>query len=172
MLISTFRASGARRRVAEILTGILFTSLALGSAISSEPEQEPRPVLKLDQVRILVDDLPRARRFYIEVLGLEIGFENRVYVQLESDSGVSIGLFGREAMADAIGTEASTGDRSDRSVLIFRVEDVDAAAAELVERGAQQVSPPTDRPLWGLRTAHFNDPEGNLIELIHRLDPS
>ena len=129
-------------------------------------------MLVLDQARVLVNDLPRARAFYTEVLGLTVGFENPVYVQLEGGPGVSIGLYGRAAMADAVGAEkgeAPTRDGSDRSALVFRVDSVDAAAAELVRRGAHQVAPPVDRPAWGLRTAHFRDPEGNLIELIQRI---
>jgi len=28
---------------------------------------------------------------------------------------------------------------------------------------------PTDRSVWGIRTAHFRDPDGNLIEINHAL---
>jgi hypothetical protein len=35
----------------------------------------------------------------------------------------------------------------------------------LKARGAQFVADLTDRPDWGIRTAHLRDPDGNLIEL-------
>ena len=44
------------------------------------------------------------------------------------------------------------------------MEDVDAAYEALKARGVSLLRPPTDRP-WGLRTAHFADPEGNLWEI-------
>ena len=131
-------------------------------------------MFELTQTRLLVEDLARSRAFYTDVMGLCVGFESPIYVQLESPSGVSVGLFPRTAMAEAIGARrgegaASSGD-ADRGVLVFRVADVDVAAAVLVERGAVQVGPPTDRREWGLRTAHFRDPDGHLIELIRRLE--
>jgi len=50
----------------------------------------------------------------------------------------------------------------------FKVPDVGAAFAELAERGASPVMPPTDRP-WGQRTAYVRDPDGHLIELAQDL---
>ena len=35
------------------------------------------------------------------------------------------------------------------------------------QKGVEFAVGPTDRPDWYLRTAHFRDPEGNLIELYH-----
>ena len=51
-----------------------------------------------------------------------------------------------------------------RSVLASQVEDVDAAYAELRSRGVEFIRPPEDRS-WGLRCAHFKDPDGNAWEL-------
>ena len=46
----------------------------------------------------------------------------------------------------------------------FKVDDVDAAYAELVGGGATPAMPPTDR-VWGQRTAYVRDPDGHLVEL-------
>ncbi|MCU1463062.1 MAG: Glyoxalase/bleomycin resistance protein/dioxygenase [Acidimicrobiales bacterium] len=46
----------------------------------------------------------------------------------------------------------------------FKVDDVDAAYAELLAAGATPAVAPADRP-WGQRTAYVRDPDGHLVEL-------
>jgi catechol 2,3-dioxygenase-like lactoylglutathione lyase family enzyme len=41
---------------------------------------------------------------------------------------------------------------------------VDAACAELAERGVQLLNGPLDRP-WGVPTASFRDPGGHIWEI-------
>src|SRR5947209_613911 len=53
---------------------------------------------------------------------------------------------------------------SPRVLLAAGVEDVDAAYQTLSAKGVRFLRPPTDQP-WGLRTAYFADPEGNLWEI-------
>ncbi|MFK3741260.1 VOC family protein [Massilia sp. TN1-12] len=50
--------------------------------------------------------------------------------------------------------------------LCLRVDDVDAAIAELKRRDVRIVSEARDAPGLGLRFAFFSDPWGNLIELM------
>jgi lactoylglutathione lyase len=54
-------------------------------------------------------------------------------------------------------------------VLVLRVAGVDRMANYLEEQHVPRVLPPQDRPDWGVRTAHFLDPEGNLVELLESL---
>jgi predicted enzyme related to lactoylglutathione lyase len=61
---------------------------------------------------------------------------------------------------------------SDRLVLVLAVDDVDRFAGELTANGVKLLSPPEDRPDWGIRTAHFRDPEGNLVEMYAPLRSS
>jgi uncharacterized glyoxalase superfamily protein PhnB len=51
-----------------------------------------------------------------------------------------------------------------RVLMAAGVEDVDAAYETLSAKGVKFLRPPIDQP-WGLRTAYFADPEGNLWEL-------
>ena len=51
--------------------------------------------------------------------------------------------------------------------LTVPVEDVDAVAAGLVERGVELLRGPEDRP-WGPRTASFRDPAGHVWEIAQR----
>jgi uncharacterized glyoxalase superfamily protein PhnB len=44
------------------------------------------------------------------------------------------------------------------------VDDVDAAYEELRSKGAEFIRAPEDRH-WGLRCAHFKDPDGNVWEI-------
>lgn len=40
---------------------------------------------------------------------------------------------------------------------------------QVAAHGVELATPATDRPDWGIRTAHFRDPAGNLIEIKQRL---
>ena len=52
--------------------------------------------------------------------------------------------------------------------MAFDVADLDAAYDRAVARGARPVMPPCPSPEPGVRMAFVADPEGNLIELLHR----
>lgn len=54
-------------------------------------------------------------------------------------------------------------------LLAAGVEDVDAAYQELLAKGVTFLRPPTNQS-WGLRTAHFADPEGNLWEINQSIE--
>jgi predicted enzyme related to lactoylglutathione lyase len=49
--------------------------------------------------------------------------------------------------------------------LIVGVDDLDAAVAQIQERGGDVFSGPADRPDWGIRVAFLRDPDGTLIEV-------
>lgn len=75
---------------------------------------------------------------------------------------------GRARIAAAVGSTGPPGPSGqDAAMLVFRVDDVGAAAKTLGRLGATQVAAARDRPEWGpeLRTAHLRDPAGNLLEL-------
>lgn len=122
-----------------------------------------------DYVVVLTDDMDRALGFYCEVLGLPLGHRSGPFAQLETGR-TRIALYEREAMADTLGFEIRPPDAAAPAFeLGFKVDDVDAAYAEVVRAGAEGVTPPTDRP-WGQRTAYVRDPDGNLVELVTQLE--
>ncbi|HEY0737527.1 MAG TPA: VOC family protein [Herpetosiphonaceae bacterium] len=129
--------------------------------------------MRLTHVRLLVSDHDACLRFYRDTLGFELimGGESQVYSELKAGDGVTLALFLRQFMAEAIGTQELPADAraQDRVVLTFEVESVDAAYDQLRERGVEFVAAPEDRPDWMIRTAHFRDPDGNLIEINHPL---
>ncbi|AQZ66352.1 Lactoylglutathione lyase and related lyases [[Actinomadura] parvosata subsp. kistnae] len=121
--------------------------------------------------RLLVRDFPAAVAFYRPVLRELLGVEPvKVlpgYANWDIGGEAGLVLFGRNRLAEAIGTADLPPSGRDTAMLVMKVDDVDAAATRLAGHGATVVAPPQDRPDWAptLRTAHLRDPEGNLIEL-------
>jgi predicted enzyme related to lactoylglutathione lyase len=60
----------------------------------------------------------------------------------------------------------------DKVCLVFAIDDVDAACMQLKKLGIQLTAEPTDHKDWGIRAAHFRDPDGNLIEINQPLPQS
>ncbi|WP_433469374.1 VOC family protein [Spirillospora sp. CA-128828] len=124
--------------------------------------------------RLLVDDFGACARFYEAALRELLRIEpvklipEAEYANWDLKGEGVLVLMGRARIADAVGTaDLPAPSGQDGSMLVFRVDDVDAAAVTLRGLGAVQVTGPQDRPDWGpgLRTAHLRDPGGNLLEL-------
>ena len=117
--------------------------------------------MKLTHVRLLVSDFPACFRFYRDVIGLQCGYgdEDGGYADFSGGGGEScLALFDRGYQ----GEQVELRPAGDAAVLIFRVDDVDAAAERLA---AHVVGAPVSRPDWGIRVCYLRDPDGNLIEL-------
>ncbi|WP_131742244.1 VOC family protein [Actinomadura roseirufa] len=124
--------------------------------------------------RLLVDDFESCARFYTAALEDLLGIRpvkmlpEAEYANWDLDGEGALVLMGRARMIAAVGIAAPPAPAArDRSMLVFRVPDVDAAAGRLTALGAEPVTAPRDRPEWGpgLRTAHLRDPDGTLLEL-------
>lgn len=112
--------------------------------------------------------------FYRDVLGLEAGWgdEKGQYAEFNTGS-TKISLFSKAAMAEVAGTSSQPlhSPQQDPVALVLATPNVEKACEELERKGVEFLTEPTDRPGWGVRTAHFRDPEGNLLE-INTLLPS
>ncbi|UCF38715.1 MAG: VOC family protein [Acidobacteriota bacterium] len=128
--------------------------------------------LTLTHFRLLVKDYRDCFKFYTETLGFHVawGNENTGYCELKS-GGVRLALFERAEMADVLSTKALPVEPrcQDRLTVVFRVNSVDKTCSRLRSKGVEFVTDPVDRPEWRIRTAHFRDPSGNLIEINQRL---
>jgi catechol 2,3-dioxygenase-like lactoylglutathione lyase family enzyme len=124
---------------------------------------------RIDVVVLFVADLERAKSFYRDTLGMPLQFEDEdsAYFDLETTSLLLLSKSGAQDLLtnEAVATGPPNGATSQ---LVAFVEDVDAVYRELVAQGVEFVREPTDRE-WGLRTAHFQDPEGNLWEISQSL---
>jgi catechol 2,3-dioxygenase-like lactoylglutathione lyase family enzyme len=126
--------------------------------------------MQLNQVRLLVTNFDGCFRFYRDVLSLPVGFgdEGNVYADFKLGGELTLALYDRQEMAQAVGTTnlPAVVDSQDRVSLTFGVDDLEATVADLQTHGVELVAEPTDRPDWGMRTAHFRDPDGNLLEIF------
>lgn len=120
-------------------------------------------------VVLVVADVDASLHFYTQVLGLPLGHRSGPYAQLATGE-TRVALFDRRAMAKTLGVDrlAAPDPQAPGFQLGFKVDDVDAVYADLVERGAAPACEPTDRS-WGQRTAYVRDPDGHLIELAEQL---
>jgi lactoylglutathione lyase len=118
---------------------------------------------------LFVSDIQRARDFYENVVGLdyEHSDDNSVGFSMGPDSLLLI----NHTAADDLLSPAEVdhdGRHGARSVVVTAVDDVDALYEELRSKGVEFIRIPEDRR-WGMRTAHFKDPDGNVWEIHTRL---
>ncbi len=124
-------------------------------------------------VRLLVSDFPAAVRFWRDVMKLALSYSDEVGYAYFMMGNVGLELMRRDSMMAALGESQSVSNPAGRQITLnFKVDDVDAAFADLVSRGAKPIADPQDRPDWRARTAHLTDPDGNVIELYKLLEPA
>jgi lactoylglutathione lyase len=125
---------------------------------------------KVDVVVLFVADLARAKTFYGDTLGLSLKFEDEVSAAFDFDT-ILLMLLTIGGAQDLLSNEAVAAQRpaGASGQLVAFVEDVDAIYTQLVAQGVEFVREPIDRE-WGLRTAHFKDPDGNIWEIAHSLE--
>jgi lactoylglutathione lyase len=119
--------------------------------------------------RLLVRDFAACFRFYRDTLGFEVAFGEETDVYADFKTGeVTLALFDRKLMAEAVGATAlpSTASAQDAVALCFEVDSVDQTCDDLRAKGVTLLTEPQDRPDWMIRTAHFRDPDGNLLEVF------
>lgn len=117
-------------------------------------------------ITLFAEDLAAARQFYSAVFGLPVHYEDDASVVFRFGSTL-VNLLKAEEGADLIGPAVvASPEAGSRMQFTLDVDDVDAMAAELRSRGVELLNGPIDRP-WGIRTAAFKDPAGNIWEIAH-----
>ena len=118
----------------------------------------------ISAITAFVEDLDAGKRFYEEVFGLPVAYEDEASAVFNFGNTI-INLLKTEAAHDLIDpAEVARPDAGARIQFTIQVDDVDAKCAELVERGVELLNGPMDRP-WGIRTACFRDPGGHIWEI-------
>jgi predicted enzyme related to lactoylglutathione lyase len=109
---------------------------------------------KLELVAIPVSDVDRAKRFYAEQVGFNADHDHRVSDELRFVQLTPPG----SACSIALGTGIADTPPGSVQGMQLVVPDINAARAELVERGVE-VSEVQEFP-WGV-FVFFKDPDGN-----------
>ncbi len=115
-------------------------------------------------VTLFVEDLDAAKRFYGEVFGLPVVFEDDNSAVFDFGNTIINLLKATEATGLIEPAAVAPIDAGARAQFTIQVEDVDAMCAELAKRGVELLNGPIDRP-WGIRTASFRDPGGHIWEI-------
>ena len=123
-------------------------------------------IRKIEAMVLFVQDLPASTAFYRDTFKLPFQGSDADSATFLLQEGVFLILLSPKGAADLLGTEVNARKIAGGppGLLAAGVADVDSAYAELNAKGVTFVRPPTDQP-WGLRTAHFTDPDGNLWEI-------
>jgi len=118
----------------------------------------------LAAVTLFVEDLVAAKAFYLRAFASPVGYEDADSAVFRF-GGTLVNLLAvtaaPELLAPAVPGGAGAGPRA---VYTLAVDDVDATCATLAARGVTLLNGPMDRP-WGVRTASFQDPAGNVWEI-------
>ena len=121
---------------------------------------------KIEAMVLFAQDLAACTAFYRDTFKLHYQGSDADSASFLLQDGLYLILLSPKGAADLLGTqinELKIGGGL-RGLLAAGVADVDVVYEELKAKGVTFVRPPTDQP-WGLRTAHFADPEGNLWEI-------
>jgi uncharacterized glyoxalase superfamily protein PhnB len=119
---------------------------------------------------LFVEDVERARSFYVDTLGFTLAFED------ETNAGLFLGevmfiLVKVPSAADLLIGEEVASPKGERATGLFNifVDDVDETFAQLKAKGVTFIVDPMDRE-WGRRTAHFKDPDGFVWEISQSIE--
>ena len=105
----------------------------------------------LTYVIVTTEDVPRARQFFTETLGLATeDDQGDIFSQFTTRDGTLWAIAARPPHAASSGAE-----------LYLSVDDVDAAYASWKARGVEMVSEPSDLPFG--RTFAFRDMDGRVL---------
>jgi catechol 2,3-dioxygenase-like lactoylglutathione lyase family enzyme len=120
----------------------------------------------IDYTVIIVRDMEAMRRFYEDILGfsfLRALSPNWIEYQI-GDNTLALSRPGLTA------SDVPTPNGTAALQLAFKVsvDQVDQCADELLRKGVDLLSPPTDQD-FGHRTLFFRDPDGNLLEIFAEL---
>ena len=116
-------------------------------------------VERVDFVSVLTQDIARAKRFYTDVLGLEIETEGESDMELRLGQ-VTLDVFDPSSIGQMFAPSPAG--------IALRVPDVDTARSELEAKGVvfdgETIETGVCRQAW------FKDPDGNALMLHRRFD--
>jgi catechol 2,3-dioxygenase-like lactoylglutathione lyase family enzyme len=113
---------------------------------------------------IVSNDVPRSARFYTHVLGGELVMEGEPSIVALANSWIIINAGGGPTDdKPTVTLEAPQNRDRVSSFLNMRVADINAVYSDWSDRGAEFLTPPTDREREF--RCYIRDPDGHLIEV-------
>ena len=110
--------------------------------------------MRIELVYVPVTDVDRAKKFYVDQVGFNADYDQRVTEQLRFVQLTPPG----SACSIAIGTGLTDMEPGWQRGLQMVIDDADAARAQLVAAGVEASE--VDEQEWG-RFVYFSDPDGN-----------
>jgi len=154
-----------KRRMFAILGALAGAALWLLPAATAGDEREKtkRAVDNLMMFSIAVSDMPRAKAFYADRLGLKVATDNR-----RDDHNWWVSLTVPDGGPSIILTTAHENMKPGTMKLYFATSDVTAAHQELSAKGAKvnEVKNDLFGPGSGVKWFNVEDPDGNQILLV------
>jgi len=118
----------------------------------------------ISAITVFTEDLEATKRFYGEVFGLPVHYEDDASAVFNFGNTLINLLKASEARDLIAPAPVASPEAGARVQFTIEVDDVDAMCAELAKRGVELLNGPMDRP-WGIRTAAFRDPGGHIWEI-------
>ena len=110
--------------------------------------------MKIGEVCLLTNDVPRLASFYRQLLGVE-----------ESSSDETHQFVLSEETALTVYNDGTHKNNQNQNIcLAFTVDDMDKAYEKVLSLGARIIEPPIKRP-WGAINMSFYDPDNNIVYL-------
>jgi catechol 2,3-dioxygenase-like lactoylglutathione lyase family enzyme len=107
---------------------------------------------------IAAEDIARAKRFYRDILGLEVLM----------DHGWLVTYGSAEKMTVQLGVATEGGSGTPVPDLSIEVDDVEEALRRMKTAGIKTEYGPADEP-WGVRRFFVHDPFGKLVNILMHL---
>ena len=110
--------------------------------------------MRIGEVGLLTNDVPRLAAFYKRLLEIENGSDDECHQFLIA-----------EETALTIYNDGSVKNNQNQNIcLAFTVDDIEKAYEKVLTMGARIIEGPTKRP-WGAINMSFYDPDNNVIFL-------
>ncbi len=110
--------------------------------------------MKIGEVCLLTNDVPRLASFYRRLLGVEesSGDDTHQFVLAE------------ETALTVYNDGTDMNNQNQNICLAFTVDDIDKEYEKVLSLGARIIEPPAKRP-WGVMNMSFYDPDNNIVYL-------
>ena len=99
--------------------------------------------MKIGEVCLLTNDVPRLAAFYKQLLGVDNGSNDETALTIYNDG-------------------TAKNNRNENICLAFTVDDMEQEYEKVKALGAKVIEPPAQRP-WGAVNMSFYDPDNNII---------